>query len=88
MTRHFVLPFVNGIFSSKSRNRRLQCHDWWKKLFDYPIRKKLKIHENSRNFATDEEDDCTKIGFPLMKNVFKLLAKTDTMIPLWLTASA
>ena len=37
----------HGIFTSKKlKNKRLQYHDWYKKLFDQTVRKNIKIYEN------------------------------------------
>ena len=42
----------HGIFTSKKlKNKRLQYHDWYKKLFDQTVRKNIKIYENVTKIA-------------------------------------
>ena len=46
------------MLSSKCRNKRLQCYDWWKKL-RLACKDDKKTYENIRNMATGWGDDYT-----------------------------
>ena len=57
------------ILSSKSRNKRLQCQDWWKELF--------WSYENIRKAATGRGDDYTTsclLEYPYFKDNYKMIA--------------
>ena len=52
------------MFSSESRNKRLQSFDQWKKLFD------LRTNDKIRKITTDQGDDSTTgclIDYPHFK---------------------
>ena len=64
MNRLFVLSFENNavktghrIRSSKNRNKRLQCYDWFKKCFDQRIRTSIETYKNVRKIATGQGYD-------------------------------
>ena len=57
------------ILSSKSRNKRLQCQDWWKELF--------WSYENIRKISTGRGDDYTTsclLEYPYFKDNYKMTA--------------
>ena len=49
------------MLSSKSRNKRLQCYDWWKKHFYQPS--DIKTYENVQKIATCHTDGYTTGSF-------------------------
>ena len=50
---------THRILFSKSRNKRLQCCDWWKELFWSASKKWQKKNENIRKIDTGHGDDYT-----------------------------
>ena len=48
------------IFSSESRNKRLQCYDRWKNVFDWPLKIDLRKYDNIKKIVTCQiNDDVT-----------------------------
>ena len=48
------------IFSSESRNKRLQCYDRWKNVFDWPLKIDLRTYDNIKKIVTCQiNDDVT-----------------------------
>ena len=67
------------IFSSKSRNKRLQCYDNGKKFFDQPTKNDLKTYDNIQKITTGQGDDYTTatgclLDYPYSKEHYKLIA--------------
>ena len=61
----------------QSRNKILQCYNWWQNLFDQPINSKLKTYENIRIIATGEGDDYTTgclLDYSYFKGNYKMIA--------------
>ena len=55
--------------SSRSSNKRLQCHDWWHRFFNQPINNNIKANEN-REIAYSQGDDYTigcLLDYPYLK---------------------
>ena len=47
------------MFSSKSRNKKLQYHDSWKTFFDQQVKSDMRIFDNILKIATGLGDDYT-----------------------------
>ena len=65
------------VLYSKCRNKRLQCHDWQKNVFDQPVKNNKVTYENIRNIATGQGDDCTTgylLDYIYFKNYYKMIA--------------
>ena len=66
-----------NLLSSKSRNERLQCYDWWKNFFDQPINNNLKTYENIRKIATGKGDNYATgclLNYSYFKDHYKIIA--------------
>ena len=67
---------LQAIFSSGCRNKILECYDWWKKFFDYPVKDDLITYENIRNIATGQGEDYTTgcvLDYYYFKNYYKMI---------------
>ena len=65
------------ILFPKCRNKRLQCYDWWKKLFDQPIRNNKITPESIKKIATGQGDDYTigcLLDYAYFTNYYKMSA--------------
>ena len=81
VNRFFVLSFKDNvvrtgqtIFSSRSRNKTLQCYGWWKKLFSSTLNH--IEHENIRKTATGQGDDYRTgclLGYHYMKKNYEVI---------------
>ena len=63
--------------SSKTRDKRLQCHDWWKIFFDQPVKSDMKTYNNIRKIATGQGDDyttCYLLDYQPFNKYYKLIA--------------
>ena len=63
--------------SSKCRNKRLQCYDWWKNLFDQPVKNSEITYENIRKNTTGPGDDYATgclLDYPYFKKNCKMIA--------------
>ena len=47
------------MLSSKSRNKILQCHDWWKIFFGEPVKSNMRTYDNIQKIATGPGDNYT-----------------------------
>ena len=45
------------IFSSESRNKRLQCYGRWKNVFDWPIKIDVRTYDNIKKIVTCQIND-------------------------------
>ena len=67
------------MFSSKSRNKKLQYHDSWKTFFDQPVKSDMRIFDNILKIATGLGDDYTT-GYlqnsPYFREHYKITAIT------------
>ena len=59
ISRRCCLSRMQRIFSSKSWNKRQQCHDWSKTSFDQPVKNDLRTYENISKNSTGQKDDYT-----------------------------
>ena len=67
----------HNIFSFKSRNKRLQCYDWWKTFFQSTSKKWFKNLEHQKNVATGQGDDYTTVcllDYPYFTEHCKMIA--------------
>ena len=65
------------MLSSKCRNKRLQCYDWWKNLFDQPVNNDKITYENIRKIATGQGDNYTTgclLDYIYFENYYKMIA--------------
>ena len=58
------------MLSFKRRNKRLQRYDWWKKLFDQPIKNDIRTYDDIWKISTGQGHDYTTGGL-LDYNHFK-----------------
>ena len=62
---------------SQSRNKRLQCYDWWKSLFDQPVKNDKITYENIRKVAIGQGGDYTTgclLDYTYFKKYYKMIA--------------
>ena len=67
VNRRFVLAFENDVQRTSNKIyylpnveiKELQCHNWWKKLFDRPVKNNIITYENIRKIATGQGNDYT-----------------------------
>ena len=63
--------------SSKSRNKKLQCYDWWNFFFDQPVIIDKRICDNIQKIAIGQEDyyttDCL-LDYLYSKEYCKMIA--------------
>ena len=65
------------IFSSDYKYKKLQCYDWWKKLFLSISKNDLRTYENIWKIATSQGDDYTTDCLPkynCLKKYYKMIA--------------
>ena len=68
---------THRIVSSKIRNKRLQCHDWLKKLFWSIYRNDMETYGNIRKIATGQGNyykTCCLLNYPYFKQNDELIA--------------
>ena len=67
---------LQAIFSSDCRNKILECYDWRKNFFDYPVKDDLITYETIRNIATGQGEDYTTgcmLDYNYFKNYYKMI---------------
>ena len=82
----FMLQIAHKILSSKSRNKRLQCYDWWENFFDQPVKIKMRTYHNIWKIATGEGDDYTTgclLDYNYFNKHYKMIAKDLSKKSTW-----
>ena len=61
----------------KCTNKRLQCYDWQKNVFDQPVKNDKVTYEHIRKIATGQGDDYTAgclLDYIFFKKYYKMIA--------------
>ena len=71
------------IFSSNSRNKRLQYYVDGRNFFDQPVKNDFRTYDNIRKFAIGQGDAYTAgslLDYPYFKKLYKLIANCKIAI--------
>ena len=54
-------PIFRLLNWSKSFQGVNKCHDWWKKLFDQPVKNDQRTYDNIQKIMTEQGDDYATV---------------------------
>ena len=68
---------LQTILSSDCRDKKLECYDWWEKLFDQLVRNDLITYDSIQKLAKGQGDDCATgsfLDYNCFKKYYKMIA--------------
>ena len=68
---------VTNNISPSHRNQRLQCYDWWEKLFDQQVKNDVRTYHNIWNIVIGQVDNNTTVcllDYVYFKDYYKVIA--------------